>query len=118
MTRPWPLSPLLLCLVAPAAPAAEAPVPLRQLCVESPLVVLATPVDPAVPTRFRVTQVLRSAGARPAVGDVLAPEGLDPAKVRTITRTSDRPRTRAIEQALLFLEPRDGGRAWRLRPTG
>ena len=112
-----------LCqLVAAPALVRSEVVPLRKLCIESPLIVVATPIDPLVPTKFRVTRVLRATGkARLGVGATVAPTGLDPARVRTsgeLDPETKKAVPRAIEQALLFLEPGADGKSWKVRPYG
>ena len=118
MFRPWSI---LLIALTPALCRAE-PVALRKLCIEAPLVVLATPVDPQVPTTFRVKRVLRSTGKTTlAVGATVAPVGLDAARVRTaeeVDQQTKKVAPREIEQALLFLEPGADGKSWKLMPTG
>ena len=118
MFRPWSV---FLIALSPALCSAEA-VPLRKLCIESPVIVVAKPVDPLVPTTFRVSRILRATGkARLAVGATVAPAGLDPVRVRTTEETDPQTKKavpRAIEQALLFLEPSADGESWKLMPTG
>lgn len=118
MLRSWSV---LLIVFAPAFGRAEA-VPLRKLCIESPVIVVATPIDPHVPTKFRVRKVLRSTGkVKVEVGALIAPTGLDPARVRTtgeVDPETKKAEPRAIEQALLFLEPGADGKTWKLRPSG
>ncbi|MGL4553783.1 MAG: hypothetical protein ACRC33_21680, partial [Gemmataceae bacterium] len=78
---------------------------LRSLCIDSPTVAFAAPVDPAAPAAFRVTRVLRGT-AKP--GDVLTPRNLRPAAMRTFDEpdlaAGGKPRPRRCEQALLFLD--------------
>jgi hypothetical protein len=89
---------------------------LRKLCIDAPVVVLAQPVDPVVPTRFKVVLVVRGKGIR--AGQDLAPAGLTAADVKTFDDKdpeTGRFRPRRISQALLFLT---GGASPRLLPGG
>lgn len=107
---------LLLLLSAGLVPAADAPLPLRRLCLDAPLVVLAAPVDPITPTRFRVQAVLK--GSVPTA-DTLAPTNLAADRVRSFDApdfAERKPRPRHVARALLFLEPH--GKGWKLLPGG
>lgn len=94
---------------------AEDPVPLRRLCLDTAAVVLAEPLDPVTPTRFRVLATLRG----PLKADeTVAPAGLDPELVRSFEDPDlarKKPRPRRVTQALLFLEP--DGKGWKV-PAG
>src|SRR5262245_6684946 len=104
--------------VAATRAAEDDPLPtLRQLCLDTPAVVVAVPTDPATPLRFRVQSVLRGPLK---VGDTVAPVGLQAEQVRTrdeSNRIEGKPRSRLVAAALLFLERRAGG-AWKLVPGG
>jgi hypothetical protein len=94
----------------------EDPVPLRRLCLGVAAVVLAEPLDPVTPTRFRVLASLR--GPLKA-GEPVAPAGLDPELVRSFEDpdlAQKKPRPRRVTQALLFLEP--DGKGWKVPPGG
>src|SRR5262245_26237662 len=102
---------LLVGLAVAATRAAdEDPLPtLRQLCLDTPAVVVAVPTDPATPLRFRVQSVLRGPLK---VGDTIAPTGLQADKVQTrdeSNRIEGKPRSRLVAAALLFLERGAGG---------
>jgi hypothetical protein len=95
---------------------AEDAVPLRRLCLDATAVVLAVPIDPVTPTRFRVLAALRG----PLKADeTVAPAGLDPELVRSFEDpdlAQKKPRPRRVTQALLFLEPY--GKGWKVPPGG
>jgi hypothetical protein len=77
---------------------------LRKLCIDTPVIALAAPLDPTTPTRFKVLLPLRGKGLR--VGQTLAPAGLTARDVQTFEEPetrSGKPRPRRISQALLFL---------------
>ena len=77
---------------------------LRKLCIDAPLVVLADPVDPVTPMRFKVVLVVRGKDVRP--GQIMAPIGLAAADVKTFDEKdleTGKFRPRRISQALLFL---------------
>src|SRR4051794_13199095 len=77
---------------------------LRKLCIDAPAIVLAEPVDPITPTRFKVLLTLRGKGLRP--GQIVAPVGLTAREVQTfveIDAKTGKGRPRRINQALLFL---------------
>src|SRR4051794_33916329 len=81
---------------------AEALVPLRRLCLDAPAVVLASPLDPVTPTRFRVLSTLRGPMK---TGETIEPAGLDPDLVRSFEApdlAARKRRPRRITQALLF----------------
>lgn len=91
-------------------------VPLRRLCIDAPTVVLAVPLDPLVPTQFRVLSCLR--GKVPAE-TILAPVGLTAEQMTSYEEPDlarKKPRPRQIAQALLFLEQHK--KEWRLLPGG
>jgi len=98
---------------------AEPPVPLRQLCIDAPVVVLAAPADPVTPTRFRVQQVLRGAGVK--AGELIDPAGLTAEQVRASEDPNLAPgkgRPRRVAFALLFLRPGEGGKGFGLLRGG
>src|SRR4051812_44326979 len=108
-------APLVLTALLAGHAAASPSVPLRQLCIDAPVVVMAVPVDPLTPIRFRVTAVLRGKGI--AVNDEVAPASLTPQRARTFDESSTgKPRPRHVERALLFLQP--GGEGWSLVKDG
>ncbi|MFO0843178.1 MAG: hypothetical protein U0797_12410 [Gemmataceae bacterium] len=94
----------------------EGPVPLRRLCLDAAAVVLAEPLDPVTPTRFRVLSSLRG----PLKADeALAPAGIDPELMRSFEEpdlAQKKPRPRRVTQALLVLEP--NGKGWKVPPGG
>jgi hypothetical protein len=83
----------------------EGPLPtLRKSCIDAPVVVLADPVDPVTPTRFKVVMVVRGKGIRE--GQIVSPAGLLPTDVQTFDEkdpVTGKLRPRRISQALLFL---------------
>lgn len=83
------------------------------MCIRADLVVLAAPLDPVVPNRFRVSSVLAGKGAR--TGEVLAP-GLRAEDVKAFDEVdlagTRKPRPRRSENALLFFQ---GGKLLGLR---
>jgi hypothetical protein len=107
---------MMECLLAPfllfgAVPPAGAPtIPSeRQLAAESSATILAAPLDPATPNRFRVVRVL--GGKSIKVGDSLNLEkDLPTSLVQTKAPPSqarEEPKLRQIEAALLFLQPKN-----------
>jgi hypothetical protein len=95
-----------LAVLLPGSDArADSPPPsLRKLCIHTPVIVLAAPLDPVAPTRFKVLSVLR--GRDPTAGEVRAPAGLTLAAVQTFDHSESptrKPRPRRISLALLFL---------------
>jgi hypothetical protein len=89
---------------------------LRKLCIDAPFAVLAEPVDPVTPTRFKVVLVVRGKGIR--AGQELAPAGLAASDVKTFDDKdleTGKFRPRRISQALLFLSGPD---ELRLLPGG
>jgi hypothetical protein len=89
---------------------------LRQLTLGARAVVLAAPVDPAVPTRFTVREVLRGRGVK--VGDVLAFEDGRPHQLLSSDPPplpKAAPVPRRVGAALLFLGPESAGGALLLR---
>lgn len=96
----------------------ELEIPLRRLCIDAQGIVLASPIDPMTPTQFRVVSVLRGELRE---GELIAPQGLDPARVRTFEDAAvseKKGRPRRITQALLFLERSRAGKGWRLMRQG
>lgn len=90
----------------------------RDLCIQAPVVVLAVPLDPVAPVKFRVSSVLHGKGL--SAGDEVAPTGIDAAQVRTFDPPNvveGSPRPRRVAHALLFLEPSAGG-GWTLLRGG
>src|SRR5690348_5548040 len=91
---------LALLLLVSGAQAGE---PIRRLAIAADVVVLARPLDPVNPTRFRVVEVLR--GKEGKAGEVLTPD-LAPYAVRTFDppdTPGGKPRPRPISLARLFL---------------
>ena len=89
--------------------------PLRAWCVDAATIVVAVPLDPRTPVRFRVTQTLRGQ-VKP--GSVLAPGGLAGVAMQTYDEpdfeTDGKPRPRRCTQALLFLDAQHSILALRL----
>jgi len=89
--------------------------PLRAWCVDAATIVVAVPLDPQTPVRFRVTQTLRGQ-VKP--GTVLAPAGLTPAAMQTYDEpdfeTDAKPRPRRCTQTILFLDAKQALQALRL----
>ncbi|MFQ3593478.1 MAG: hypothetical protein SNJ82_09880, partial [Gemmataceae bacterium] len=104
----------MLALVPLTLLAADPP-PLRSWCIDSPTIVVAQPVDPLTPVRFRVTHCLRG-GVK--TGSVLTPAHLPIESMRTFDEpdfeNDGKPRPRRCTQALLFLDHKNGVQALRL----
>src|SRR5262245_38674374 len=95
----------------------DLPPSLRRLCIDAPAVVLAAPVDPLTPLQFRVQSTLRGS-LRP--GETIAPGGLIAKQVQTSDEPNvagGKPRPRGVASVLLFLEPGEAGKGWKLLPA-
>jgi hypothetical protein len=98
-----------LALLLPGSARAGGPPSLRKLCIDAPAVVLAAPLDPAAPVRFRVLAVLRGRGIE--AGQTLAPTGLTLAAVQTFDESEAATQTRrprCVSLALLYLREGPG----------
>jgi hypothetical protein len=74
------------------------------MCIRADTIALATPLDPVVPNRFRVTNLMQGKGVK--VGDTVAP-GLREEYVKAfdeIDVSTGKPRPRKSVKALLFLK--------------
>jgi hypothetical protein len=117
MSTAWPI--LALSLLLAAAPIVDDPAPpsLRELVLRSPDIVLATPLDPENPEKFRVVDILR--GTNLKRGTTIAP-ALSAYRVKTFdppVPPAIVPPPRRIALALLFLGPPTEG-ARPLTPAG
>ncbi len=89
---------------------------LRKLCIDAGTIVLAEPLDPLTPTRFKVILVMRGKDVRP--DQTLVPAGLTEADVKTYDEKdleTGKPRPRRISRRMLFLS---AGASSRLLPGG
>jgi hypothetical protein len=93
----------LLLLFAPASAEILPTLPLRELIVRAPVVVLAEPIDKARPGHFRVQEVLK--GQAPRVGAEIEFQGLE-----NCLNPGEQPEWARIDSAILFLRPTGDGR--------
>src|SRR5262245_3788628 len=93
------------------------PPTVRRPCIGGPAVCLAAPGGPRPPLQFRVPSTLRGS-LRP--GETIAPGGLSAKQVQTSDEPNvagGKPRPRGVASVLLFLEPGEAGKGWKLLPA-